>query len=113
MPLTRDFQPTVVERVRREPAFVRTLLDGAGSLLLNGDPAMVRVVLRGLVNATGGFEGLVSAFDRPSESLHRMLSATGNPSMDNPAATFDVLCWNLQVHDQCDAPAGLLEGFLE
>ncbi|MFC5440544.1 DNA-binding protein [Rhodanobacter ginsenosidimutans] len=89
------------------------MLDEAGSLFLNGDPAMARVVLRDLVNATVGFEGLASAIDRPSESLHRMLSATGNPGMDNPAATFDVLCWNLQVHDQCDAPAGLLEGFLE
>lgn len=96
MPLTRDFQPTVVERVRLEPAFARALLDEAGSLFLNGDPAMVRVVLRDLVNATVGFEGLAAATERPSKSLHRMLSATGNPSMDIQAAIFDVLCRNHQ-----------------
>lgn len=31
------------------------------------------------------------------KSLHRMLSASGNPSMDNLAAIFDVLRRNLQV----------------
>jgi hypothetical protein len=30
-------------------------------------------------NSTVGFEGLASATERPSKSLHRMLSATGNP----------------------------------
>lgn len=57
MPLTRDSKQTVVERVRREPAFARALLDEAGSLFLNGDPAMARVVLRDLANATAGLEG--------------------------------------------------------
>ena len=97
MPLTRDFKQTVVERVRREPAFARALLGEAGSLFLNGDPATARVILRDLVNATVGFEGLASATERPSKSLHRMLSATGNPSMDNLAAIFDVLRRNLHV----------------
>ena len=97
MPLTRDFKQTVVERVQREPTFARALLDEAGSLFLNGDPATARVLLRDLVNATIGFEGLASATERPSKSLHRMLSATGNPSMDNLAAIFDVLRRNLRV----------------
>ena len=97
MPLTRNFKQTVVERVQREPAFAWALLDEAGSLFLNGDPATARVILRDLVNATVGFEGLASATERPSKSLHRMLSATGNPSMDNLAATFDVLRRNLHV----------------
>ena len=39
-----------------------------------------------------------SATERPSESLHRMLSATGNPGMDNLSAIFDVLRRNLQVN---------------
>lgn len=68
MPLTRDFKQTVMERVRREPAFARALLDEAGSLFLNGDPATARVVLRDLVNATVGFEGLAAATERPSKS---------------------------------------------
>ncbi len=64
MPLTGNFKQTVVERVRREPAFARALLDEAASLFLNGDPATARVILRDLVNATVGFEGLASATER-------------------------------------------------
>ena len=97
MALSRDFKQTVVERVQREPAFARALLDEAASLFLNGDPAAARVILRDLVNATVGFEGLALATERPSKSLHRMLSASGNPSMDNLAAIFDVLRRNLKV----------------
>lgn len=97
MTLTRDFKQTIVERVRREPAFASALLDEAASLFLNGEPATARVILRDLVNATVGFEGLASATERPSKSLHRMLSANGNPGMDNLSAIFDVLRRNLQV----------------
>lgn len=97
MALTRDFKQTIVERVQRDPAFARALLDEAASLFLNGDPATARVILRDLVNATVGFEGLASATERPSKSLHRMLSASGNPSMDNLAAIFDVVRRSLDV----------------
>lgn len=98
MALTRDFKQTISERVRREPAFAAALLDEAASLFLNGEPATARVILRDLVNATVGFEGLASATGRPSKSLHRMLSAGGNPGMDNLAAIFDVLRQNLDVN---------------
>ena len=98
MTLTRDFKQTIVERVQREPAFAAALLDEAASLFLNGEPATARVILRDLVNATVGFEGLASATERPSKSLHRMLSASGNPGMDNLSAIFDVLRRNLQVN---------------
>ncbi|HSV54127.1 MAG TPA: hypothetical protein VLJ57_18560 [Burkholderiaceae bacterium] len=33
-----------------------------------------------------GFEQLAQATDKPSKSLHRMLSPKGNPNMDNLAA---------------------------
>ncbi len=98
MPLTRDFKQTIVERIQREPAFARAMLDEAASLFLNGDPATARVILRDLVNATVGFEGLASATERPSKSLHRMLSASGNPGMDNLSGIFDVLRRNLQAN---------------
>lgn len=98
MALTRSFKQTVVERVQREPAFAKALLDEAASLFLNGEPATARVILRDLVNATVGFEGLAAETAKPSKSLHRMLSAGGNPSMDNLAAIFDVLRKSLQVN---------------
>jgi DNA-binding phage protein len=40
------------------------------------------------VNATVGFETLAELTQKPSKSLHRMLSLNGNPSMDNLAAIF-------------------------
>jgi DNA-binding phage protein len=81
MALTRDFKRTVSERIARDPSFARALLDEAASLFLNGEPETARLTLRELVNATVGFERLSAATGRPAKSLHRMLSATGNPSM--------------------------------
>lgn len=103
MALTRSFKQTVVERVQREPEFAKALLDEAASLFLNGEPATARVILRDLVNATVGFEGLSAETDKPSKSLHRMLSANGNPSMDNLAAIFDVLRKSLHVNIEVHA----------
>lgn len=97
MALTRDFKRTVVERVEREPRFARALLDEAATLFLNGEPETARVVLRDLVNATIGFEQLAKLTDTPSKSLHRMLSAKGNPSMDNLAMIFDAVGNRLKV----------------
>ena len=88
MALTRDFRQTVIERVERDPAFARALLDEAATLFLNGEPDTARLMLRDLVNATVGFEGLARLSGKPSKRLHRMLSAQGNPSMDNLAAIF-------------------------
>ena len=88
MALTRDFKKTVVARVERDPAFAKELLDEATQLLINGEAETARVILRDLVNATLGFEQLAKLTDVPSKSLHRMLSAKGNPSMDNLAAIF-------------------------
>jgi DNA-binding phage protein len=97
MALTRDFKRTVSERVARDPSFARALLDEAGSRFLNGEPESARLVLRELVNSTVGFERLAAATGRPAKSLHRMLSASGNPSMDNLAVIFDAVRRNLRV----------------
>ena len=98
MALTRHFKHTIVERVRCEPAFGRHLLDEAATLFLNGEPEPARVMLRDLVNATLGFERLASVVATPAKSLHRMLSARGNPSMDNLAAIFCAMRQSLGVH---------------
>lgn len=100
MALTRDFKHSVVERVQRDPAFAKALLDEAASLFLNGEPDTARLILRDLVNATVGFEALATAISRPSKSLHRMLSENGNPGMDNLSAIFGALRQNLKVEIQ-------------
>lgn len=97
MTLTRDFKETVTARVQRDSAFATALLNEAVSLFLNGEPETARLILRELVHATVGFEELAIATAKPSKSLHRMLSAKGNPTMDNLAAILAVLRKNLCV----------------
>lgn len=97
MALTRDFKQTVVDRVTRDPQFAQALLDEAATLFLNNETKTARLILRDLVNATIGFEELASQTDKPSKSLHRMLSPKGNPSMDNLAAIFGAVRSRLNV----------------
>ena len=99
MALTRNYKETVVERIERDPAFTQALLDEAATLFLNGEPETARLILRDLVNATIGFEQLAALTDKPSKSLHRMLSPAGNPSMDNLAAIFHAMreCLNVNL----------------
>ena len=103
MALTRDFKLMITERVAREPEFAKALLDEAATLFLNGEPETARLILRDLVNATVGFEGLARETDRPSKSLHRMLSSHGNPSMDNLAAIFGAVRRQLGVQIEAHA----------
>lgn len=97
MALTRSYKCTINERIQRDPEFAQGLLDEAATLFLNGEPEVARIILRDLVNATLGFEALSRETDKPSKSLHRMLSASGNPSMDNLAAIFAAMRGWLQV----------------
>jgi DNA-binding phage protein len=87
----------VVERVQHDSAFARAMLDEAATLFLGGEPRTARLILRDLVNATIGFEGLATATSMPDKSLHRMLSQKGNPSMDNLAAIFGAIRKALRV----------------
>lgn len=86
MALTRDFKQTVVARVKSDPAFAQALLNEAVTLFLNGEPETAKLILRDLVNATVGFEALAKDIHTPSKSLHRMLSKSGNPTMENLSA---------------------------
>lgn len=98
MGLTRNSKLTIAERAARDPDFAIALLDESATLFLNGEAETARLVLRDLVNATIGFEALAKATQKPSKSLHRMLSQQGNPSMDNLAAIFGATRQWLGVH---------------
>jgi DNA-binding phage protein len=97
MALTRDFKETVVARAKRDPAFAQALLDEALTLFLNGEPDTAKLLLRDLVNATVGFEALAKKVRKPSKSLHRMLSKSGNPTMENLSAILVALKKALRV----------------
>jgi len=58
---------------------------------------VARLVLRDLVNATVGFEELAKEVEKPSKSLHRMLSAKGNPTMENLTRIIKVLKQKLSI----------------
>ena len=91
MALTRDFKRTVAERAQRDPAFARALFDEALTLMLTREPEAARLMLGDLINSTVGFEALAERTDKPAKSLHRMLSAQGDPSMDNLTAVVRAL----------------------
>jgi len=97
MSLTRDYSETINSRIQGDPAFAQALLDEAVSLFLNGEPETARLILRDLINATIGFEELAIATSKPSKSLYRMLSAKGNPTMENLTLIFDILRKILKV----------------
>jgi DNA-binding phage protein len=97
MALTRDYKETIQNRAQREPEFAAALLDEAITLFLNGEPETARLILRELVNSTVGFEELAIETEKPSKSLHRMLSANGNPTMDNLTSILSVLRKKLKL----------------
>ncbi len=73
------------------------VLDEAISLFLEGEPNTAKLILRDLVNATVGFESLAEEIHKPAKSLHRMLSASGNPTMNNLSAIFAAITRALKV----------------
>ena len=83
MPLTRDFRSTILERARKDARFREALFTEAINAYLAGDTGAGKAILRDLVNATIGFEGLAVEINKPSKSLHRMLAPHGNPSTEN------------------------------
>lgn len=91
MTLTRHFRHTVAERAEHDAEFASALFNEAVALLLAGEGAAARLILRDLVNATLGFEALAQITQKPSKSLHRMLSQHGNPGMDNLAIIFHAI----------------------
>jgi hypothetical protein len=83
MALTKDFRNTILERAQKDARFRESLFTEAINAYLSGDTGTGKAILRDLVNATVGFEGLAAAIKKPSKSLHRMLAPHGNPSTEN------------------------------
>ena len=79
MALTRDFRLTVAARAQRDPKFRQALFTEAINAYLAGDTQTGKAVLRDLVNATVGFEGL-AAIQAP-----RISSASSRRSRRRPA----------------------------
>ena len=83
MALTPDFHSTILDRAHKDERFRQTLFAEAINACLAGDTGAGKAILRDLINATIGFEGLAAEINKPSKSLHRMLAPHGNPSTEN------------------------------
>ena len=106
MALTRNFKETVAARLQRDPHFREALFTEAINAYLGGNTAAGKAILRDLVNATIGFEGLAAEIQKPSKSLHRMLAPHGNPSIENFFNIVKVLQKKTRVKLKVTAKAG-------
>ncbi|GAB6059365.1 helix-turn-helix domain-containing transcriptional regulator [Desulfonatronum parangueonense] len=86
--ITVDSAETVQARIKKDRAFAEALLREAADMFLNGEAEAARLLLREVVSATVGFEQIAAETKRPSKSVHRMLSARGNPTMESLSAVF-------------------------
>lgn len=83
MALTRDFRETIMARANSDSEFRVGLLTEAAECLLNDEVNAAKILLRDYVNATLGFKQLANLTNKRPQSLMRMLSETGNPSLAN------------------------------
>lgn len=86
MAITRDFKETIIERAKNDPKFRRSMLLRGIALLIAGNKEDVQTgksFIRDYINATIGFPTLAKVTSIPKESLMRMLSPSGNPSLNN------------------------------
>jgi DNA-binding phage protein len=94
-----------VEKIQSNRDFTMALFGEAIAMFMNEEPDLAQLVLRDLVNGMIGVEGLAAATGTPSKSLHRMLSAKGNPTMDNLTLILGVLRQELGVEIRVQAVA--------
>jgi len=79
--LTRDFRTGMIARLRREPEFAIAMVGEAVELMIEGNAVEARSILRTVTNAVG-FEELAAATGTHAKTLHKQLSASGNPTMN-------------------------------
>ena len=84
MAITRKFRETVMDRAARDPEFRQGLLIDGINCILTGDTedvAVGKALIRDYVNATIGFDALAKQTGLRRETLMRMLSMKGNPTL--------------------------------
>jgi DNA-binding phage protein len=82
MPLAKAFKDTVKARAQTDAAFRVALLEEALDAFVNNDLTVGKLLLRDTINATVGFEALGAQLHKSPKSLKRLLSAKGNPRVD-------------------------------
>ncbi len=83
MTLTKSHRETVQERIKSDPAFRRGMLSEAVEVLIAGEIAVAKLVLRDYIHATIGFPKLAAGTRIHVKTLHQMLGPHGNPTASN------------------------------
>lgn len=100
MALTREYKLTVLARIKRDPKFARALYAEALNSLIEGETEEGLSMLRDLVHAGITFKTLAEQTGFGEKTLHRMLSARGNPTTRNLFAVTKVISKDLGIKSQ-------------
>lgn len=88
---TRAVKETVLQRAKTNPEFRAALIGEALELIGENDVQTAKALIRDYVLASIGFEALAKEVGKKPESIKRMLSASGNPTINNMAALLSSL----------------------
>lgn len=103
MALTRAYQQTVLERIKRDPEFTAALYAEAITSLLEGDKETALSTLRDLVHAHISFKTLSEHTGFNEKALHRMLGSKGNPTLENLTKLIRAIEEDLQLETRVEA----------
>jgi DNA-binding phage protein len=88
---TRPVSETFLARAKRDPEYRAALIAEALELVADNDLATAKTIIRDYVLAAIGFTNLAKEIGKKPESVMRMLSAKGNPTMKNMSALLAAL----------------------
>jgi len=86
MASTRDSKNNLAKQIKNDPKSREEMIWGGLLLIFSGKPGGVeegKIAIRNYIKATIGFSALSKRISIPKESIMRMLSPTGNPTLDN------------------------------
>ncbi len=105
MALTRDYNETVVARIKRDRKFARALYAEALSALMDGETAE-GLCMRDLVHAEITFKELSRQTGLGEKTLHRMLNRNGNPTARNLGVIVKSIAEDLGIKARVEVAAG-------
>lgn len=91
MGYTRPVSETILKRAKEDPGFRAALIAEAVELMADNDVLTAKNIIRKYVLGAIGFTKLAKEIGKKPESVMRMLSAKGNPTMKNMAALLAAL----------------------
>jgi DNA-binding phage protein len=88
---TRPTGAAFLQRAKRDPAFRAALIGESVELIAEGDVETAKSIIHDYVLASIGFEGLAKRVGKTPESIKRMLSRKGNPTIKNMASLISTI----------------------